>query len=404
MANSLQSSVENKINRKDLGVKTSKRARRAAVGSNPFFTGMRGDRLAEEEKYLLDYIMQQGTENVEDTFGMGDSRFCLPCDLKDEVHSKPPSYKHVHSLRYDPKNRPKKLHHGDSCQCVEDCGEDCFNRMVMVECFGEGKETNCNVGPDRCRNRSLGKKQYAKCKPKREDGKGWGLIVVDGIKKGQLVQEYVGEVIDEKTKEQRLSEWVKEHPNDPNFYIMALPSGWYIDARLVANLSRFINHSCDPNCVVHPINVKGFMRDGISSIRDISPGEFLSYDYHFDTKDGDKFVCRCGAKKCRGTMKGGGGEVDEKKPLGWKDARAQFEADKKYLEDVRDTQVISKVDALVPAAEKPTDLCSAGPQDRYRDTAVRNRIFLWRNATRGANFTNRAATLNAPTVGLTSTP
>lgn len=63
-----------------------------------------------------------------------------------------------------------------------------------------------------------------------------------------LVLEYVGEVIDKQTKDDRLSEWSKEHPNDPNFYIMELQPGWFIDARLLGNMSRFINHSCDPNC------------------------------------------------------------------------------------------------------------------------------------------------------------
>ena len=60
--------------------------------------------------------------------------------------------------------------------------------------------------------------------------------------------EYIGEVINEKTKNTRLEEWTKEHPNDPNFYIMELQAGWFIDAREYGNLSRFINHGCDPNC------------------------------------------------------------------------------------------------------------------------------------------------------------
>ncbi|CAB9523077.1 36 and H4 lysine-20 specific [Seminavis robusta] len=84
---------------------------------------------------------------------------------------------------------------------------------------------------------------------------------------------------------------------------MCLSSGWYVDARETANMARFINHSCDPNCILWRFNVGGYMRDGIFALRDIQPGEFLSYDYHFDTKQGDKFVCRCGSKNCRGTMK-----------------------------------------------------------------------------------------------------
>ena len=42
--------------------------------------------------------------------------------------------------------------------------------------------------------------------------KGWGLVTINGVKAGDLVQEYTGEIIDEKTKEQRLTDWTRDHP------------------------------------------------------------------------------------------------------------------------------------------------------------------------------------------------
>eukprot|EP00594_Rhizosolenia_setigera_P019259 CAMPEP_0178979026 /NCGR_PEP_ID=MMETSP0789-20121207/25569_1 /TAXON_ID=3005 /ORGANISM="Rhizosolenia setigera, Strain CCMP 1694" /LENGTH=268 /DNA_ID=CAMNT_0020668997 /DNA_START=476 /DNA_END=1279 /DNA_ORIENTATION=- len=102
---------------------------------------------------------------------------------------------------------------------------------------------------------------------------------------------------------ERQEKWSLDHPNDPNFYVMHLGDGWYIDARLKGNLSRFINHSCDPNCKLVPYNVAGYMRIGIFALRDIEQGEFLSYDYQFDTKQhGNEFLCRCGSQNCRGTL------------------------------------------------------------------------------------------------------
>jgi hypothetical protein len=379
------------MERKIPKIQTKKRKNSASC-FNPFFPGIRGDRLIKDETRLLEFLREKSADDEEN-----EVQFCLPCDLKDEVHAKPPTYKHIHSLRYDPENRPKKPPpHGESCQCAGRCGEDCMNRMLMMECHGEGKHSNCAVGGNDCGNRSLGKRQYTKCKPKREQGKGWGLVAMGSVKKGELVQEYMGDVIDEATKESRLEEWTKEHPNDPNFYIMALPAGWYIDARHEANLSRFINHSCDPSCKLLTVNVKGYMRVGIYATRDIAAGEFLNYDYHFDTKHGDKFLCRCGAKNCRGTMKGGQGQgADDKKQLNLKEARARLELHKKFLDEVKSKQVVSQVGALVPAAEQPTETVSAGPQGRHRDAALRNRIFLCRNATRGADFTCRLAAINA---------
>jgi hypothetical protein len=128
------------------------------------------------------------------------------------------------------------------------------------------------------------------------------------------------------------------------------------------------------------------MRVGIFSLRDIAPGEFLSYDYQFDTKHGDKFRCRCGAANCRGTMKGGKGEedaVEEKtRKEKWLDAKAAYDRDVKYLEEAEqvEKESASQVDFLVPGADNATETVSAGPNEKkYKDTAWSNRIFLWRN-------------------------
>ena len=330
--------------------------------------------------------------------GSNDLRFCLPCDIKNEVHSKPPTYTHLNALKYDPNNRPKRIPpSGERCQCQGSCGDQCFNRMTLIECYGDGgPSSNCGVGGQDCGNRAMGKRQFVKCKPKRETGKGWGLVTLENIPKGKLVLEYVGEVINEDQKDSRLVEWSKEHPNDPNFYVMGLGGGWYMDARDCANMSRFINHSCDPNCLLMTMNVKGYKRNGIYAKQEIKAGEFLSYDYHFDTKHADKFLCRCGAKNCRGTMKGGGGSSSEaKKPLSWKDAKTRYDNDCKQLAELHKKRVSSQVSAVVPAAEQPNEHVFAGPQTKHRDSAVRNRIFLWRNARQGADFVARNSRLEA---------
>ena len=193
--------------------------------------------------------------------------FCLPCDVREEVYAKPPTYWHMHSLQYRPNRPPRIARTGDVCQCTGFCGNDCINHMLYTECYGDATKnnnnsTNCHVGA-KCGNCQIMQLRSAKRKPKREQGRGWGLIAVEKIGKGDLVQEYVGEVVDAETKEDILKKWARDHPNDPNFYVMSLSKGWFIDAREVANLSRFINHSCDPNCVLLPINMSGYMRNAI---------------------------------------------------------------------------------------------------------------------------------------------
>lgn len=83
---------------------------------------------------------------------------------------------------------------------------------------------------------------------------------------------------------------------------MELENGIYLDARERGNPSRFINHSCDPNCELQKWNVCGTTKIGIFAIKDIPAGTPLSYDYQFNTNQKSRFACYCGAKNCRGTM------------------------------------------------------------------------------------------------------
>lgn len=215
---------------------------------------------------------------------------------------------------------------------------------------------------------------------------------------GGLVQEYVGEVINEDTKKQRLASWAEENPNDPNFYIMQLEPGWYIDARYRGNLTRFINHSCDPNCELIPKNVAGYMRIAIVAIKDVEPGTFLSYDYKFETNQAERFACRCGSKNCRGSLmrawntnKGNDGENEKKsKKQLLAEAKARVERDQKFVADYKSAsrKRLNLVTFLVPGADH-TDGSEAvlkGPQLKYRHC---NNVFLWRNVIAGSDCKKR---------------
>ncbi|KAL7547225.1 hypothetical protein ACHAWF_010545, partial [Thalassiosira exigua] len=398
-------------------------------GENSFFPGLVGSVALFEEEQLVDY-----TERIENGDGDDDGSnkrkrrkrhlgYCLPCDFKEEVYSKPPSYTHVNGNRYNPRNRPKRHPPTNvTCSCepsteegVPSCGFRCLNRLSYVECVGDkrlksGEKNpywNCNCGPE-CGNRAMSRREFAKCRPAREEGRGWGLIAVDGVEKGDLVQEYAGEIVDESTKERRLREWSEDHPNDPNFYLMHLEPGWYIDAREVANLARFINHSCDPNCRLVPVNVSGHTRVAIVCVKDVPPGGFLCYDYQFDTNHGDRFVCRCGATNCRGTMKGGkadggaGGASEDgggpnkaekktKRQL-LADAKARVRREEKFLRSMleeEDTR-LRLTGQFVPGGDpEMAETVAGGPRERHRREAREGRVFLWRNARAGGDFAPR---------------
>ena len=132
---------------------------------------------------------------------------------------------------------------------------------------------------------------------------GKGVFVVKPIKKGDAIIEYKGEIISWKLAEKR-------HPHDPkdpnHTFYFSLEDGRCIDAKYGGNAARWINHSCRPNC--EPDEVKG--RIVIKALRPIWPGEELTFDYDLFSDEPmtealkARYACRCGAKKCRGTLLG----------------------------------------------------------------------------------------------------
>jgi hypothetical protein len=78
-----------------------------------------------------------------------------------------------------------------------------------------------------------------------------------------------------------------------------------IDGAVGGNESRFINHSCAPNCQA----VSEGQRVFIEALTTIEPGTELVYDYAYArTPENDNpesealYACRCGAPTCRGSI------------------------------------------------------------------------------------------------------
>ncbi|KAH7981762.1 hypothetical protein HPB52_001072 [Rhipicephalus sanguineus] len=126
-----------------------------------------------------------------------------------------------------------------------------------------------SIWPD-CENQRFQKRTYARTSLVRTPGRGWGLLTSQALAAGDFVMEYVGELIDEEECERRLAELHME--NIQNFYFLTLEKDRIIDAGPKGNMSRFINHSCEPNCETQKWTVNGDTRVGIFAIRDIPAG------------------------------------------------------------------------------------------------------------------------------------
>ena len=74
----------------------------------------------------------------------------------------------------------------------------------------------------------------------------------------------------------------------------------YIDASKKGNISRFMNHSCNPNCQLQKWVVGSQMRIGIFTIKDVPEGAELSFDYKFERYGNEAQPCYCGEPNCTG--------------------------------------------------------------------------------------------------------
>ncbi|KAM5158563.1 histone-lysine N-methyltransferase NSD2 isoform 2-T3 [Callospermophilus lateralis] len=179
-----------------------------------------------------------------------------------ESERKPPPYKHIKV------NKPYgkvQIYTADiseipKCNCKptdeNPCGFDseCLNRMLMFECHPQG----------------------------------------------EFVNEYVGELIDE---EECMARIKQAQENDiTHFYMLTIDKDRIIDAGPKGNYSRFMNHSCQPNCETLKWTVNGDTRVGLFAVCDIPAGTELTFNYNLDCLGNEKTVCRCGASNCSGFL------------------------------------------------------------------------------------------------------
>lgn len=155
------------------------------------------------------------------------------------------------------------------------------------------------------KNNGLGSKTSSsagkRIQVRRSGVHGKGVYALLPLAKGETIIEYIGEHI---TWPQALKRH-PSNPNDPNHtFFFHLDDKNVIDAGVGGNASRWINHACNPNCEADETDGRVF----IKALRSIKPGEELFYDYGLSIDDRytpklkAEYACRCGARKCRGTM------------------------------------------------------------------------------------------------------
>ncbi|XP_040202163.1 histone-lysine N-methyltransferase NSD3 isoform X5 [Rana temporaria] len=216
---------------------------------------------------------------------------------------KPPPYKHIRNNKPVGKIQIQVADISEipRCNCRSSdespCGLDsqCLNRMLLYECHPQV----CPAG-EQCQNQSFTKRLYPETELFRTERRGWGLLCKRDIRKGEFVNEYVGELIDEEECRLRLK---GAHENGvTNFYLLTVTKDRIIDAGPKGNYSRFMNHSCNPNCETQKWTVNGDVRVGLFALCDIPQGTELTFNYNLDCLGNGRTECHCGADNCSGFL------------------------------------------------------------------------------------------------------
>ncbi|XP_057524340.1 uncharacterized protein LOC130804052 isoform X2 [Amaranthus tricolor] len=129
-----------------------------------------------------------------------------------------------------------------------------------------------------------------------------GLYTSQFIQHGAMVVEYIGEIVGPRVADKREAEYLsgKKLQYKSACYFFRIDKEQIIDATCKGGIARFVNHSCQPNCVAKVLTVRGEKKVVFFAQRDINPGEEITYDYHFNHEDeGKKIPCFCNSKNCR---------------------------------------------------------------------------------------------------------
>ena len=118
------------------------------------------------------------------------------------------------------------------------------------------------------------------------------------IHKGDRIVEYKGERITHAAAHRRYPD------DDAHTMLFTVNARVVIDPANNGNSARWINHSCSPNCETEQDDGRVY----INAMRDIKPGEELTYDYRLYLDEPHTaaakamYPCSCGARDCRRTM------------------------------------------------------------------------------------------------------
>uniref|UniRef100_A0A8C5GL82 Euchromatic histone-lysine N-methyltransferase 2 n=1 Tax=Gouania willdenowi TaxID=441366 RepID=A0A8C5GL82_GOUWI len=265
------------------------------------------NRMLRTERIVSRYDVAQGYENVP-----------IPCVNAVDDEGCSSDYKYVsENCETSTMNIDRNITHLQHCSCTDDCSSsNCLCGQLSIRCWYDKDQRllqefnkiepplifECNMACScyrTCKNRVVQAGIKVRLQLYRTEKMGWGVRALQDIPQGSFICEYVGELISDAEADVR--------EDDSYLFDLDNKDGevYCIDARYYGNISRFINHLCDPNLI--PVRVfmlhqdLRFPRIAFFSSRDILSGQELGFDYgdrFWDIKS-KYFTCQCGSEKCK---------------------------------------------------------------------------------------------------------
>uniref|UniRef100_A0A670I5B2 [histone H3]-lysine(9) N-methyltransferase n=1 Tax=Podarcis muralis TaxID=64176 RepID=A0A670I5B2_PODMU len=266
----------------------------------------------------LNRKIRQGIMNRSVDVARGYENVPIPCVNSVDDEPCPEDYKYIsENCETSTMNIDRNITHLQHCTCQDDCSSsNCLCGQLSIRCWYDKdgrllQEFNkiepplifeCNQACTcwrNCKNRVVQSGIKVRLQLYRTAKMGWGVRALQTIPQGTFICEYVGELISDAEADVR--------EDDSYLFDLDNKDGevYCIDARYYGNVSRFINHLCDPNII--PVRVfmlhqdLRFPRIAFFSSRDIQTGEELGFDYgdrFWDIKS-KYFTCQCGSEKCK---------------------------------------------------------------------------------------------------------
>ena len=200
-------------------------------------------------------------------------------------------------------------------------------RSAIYEC-----NERCKCGPV-CKSRVVQKGRRVPLTIFKTKNRGWGVYCNEDLIQGEFIDTYLGEVITNEEADRREAVSTKEKIS----YLYSLDkfigedeeeltseNCYIVDGQYMGGPTRFINHSCEPNCRQYTVSYnKNDLRVydiAFFAIEDIPMGSELTFDYMDadeqeeeqiikereeaarDPSNVDKQRCNCGSRKCRGYL------------------------------------------------------------------------------------------------------